>query len=425
MAENRESLLEWDEFLSEGHKALNENDVVNAHRSRLLVISGTEIRVTDDEDKEILTAFTEEELKSQPKLERDKKKIQCLKKKPNTNKINFKLFDLGKYFENRTSIAGNHFSDLKQKFFSDIHNFQPTAIILPYLAVQPAHTSAGGQDIAEEINSKDKKGKLLKLDGMDGFFGADILKELRKSKPSLCKYEGLIFTNRNFLMFRTCNMWQTKGPLMTSNTNTTTSGTEFFLPVFFDHIRHCIGSKLIRVLMFTGSHARLIDGVSAFSSDLDKDGKKLSDHHLYEAALRVIGIEPQHAKDESIPPPIPQKRYIDAADDALLRNPVHRDIQFLGVDIRHFQRSRSGMLTYVCEDGTERKFQRNDGSGLISYVNDFDPDGIIIDWCFSENGDLATFLTNSGIVSKMWQKLNGKSLPGNKDPHELLIESLI
>ena len=296
------SLLEWDEYLLNADETVKGHGVVNLHRSRLLVLSGTDVRITDEVDEEILTVFTEEELKSVTNLEKDKQKIQQLEKNPITNKINFEVLDLGTYFENRTS--GSHFSDMKQKLSDDIHNFQPTAIILPYLAVKH-YNSDWSRDITGEINSRERHGELLKLDGMDGFFGSDILKELRKSKPSLCKYEGLIFTNRNFLMFRTCNMWQTKGPLMTSNTNTTTSGTEFFLPVFFDHIRHCIGSKLIRVLMFTGSHARLIDGVSAFSSDLDKDGKKLSDHHLYEAALRVIGIEPQHAKDESIPPPSP------------------------------------------------------------------------------------------------------------------------
>ena len=225
----------------------------------------------DDEDEEILTVFTEEELKSKARLEKDKEKIEGLKYNPITNKINFIIFDLGQYFENRTTK--NHFSDMKEKLFADIHRFQPTAIILTHLSIKSTNSGGGGKDIAGEINNKEGYGKLLKLDGMDGFIGSDLLKELRKSKSSIWQNEGLIFANQNFLMFRTRNMFQTNKTLLTSNTRTTTSGITESIPVLLDYVKRWVGAKLIRILMFSGSHGNLIDGISAILVVITREGR--------------------------------------------------------------------------------------------------------------------------------------------------------
>ena len=161
LANRDATILEWDDYLLKADDTLLNHDVANSHRSRLLVLSGTDIRVTDHEDEEILTVFTEEELKSTKMLEKDKEKMERLKKNPMT------------CFENRNSIHGCHFSDMKIKFFAAIHTFQPTAIILPHLAIKSANGNGGCRDITGEINCKERQGKSLKLNGMDVFVGSD------------------------------------------------------------------------------------------------------------------------------------------------------------------------------------------------------------------------------------------------------------
>ena len=43
--------MEWDDYLLLGDYALEEHDVVNLRRSRLLVLSGTEVREAEGEEK--------------------------------------------------------------------------------------------------------------------------------------------------------------------------------------------------------------------------------------------------------------------------------------------------------------------------------------------------------------------------------------
>ena len=242
-------LMEWDDYLLLGDDALEEHDVVNLRRSRLLVLSGTKVCETDGEEKEILTILTEEELQSDKELEKDREKMTELKKSPKTNKFDLKLLDLGKYSMERASMSRKRFTEMKQNFMEDIHTFQPTAIILPFLAVTFAMSGDENRDISAEINRKEESGTLLNLDGMDGFIGCDILRELRKFRPSLWQNGGLIFANRNFLIFRTRNMFQTNKTLLTSNTKTTTSGIAENVPKLLDYVKCWVGPKLIKILI--------------------------------------------------------------------------------------------------------------------------------------------------------------------------------
>ena len=46
---------EWDQFLLEGLESLGSHDIVNHHRCRLLVLSGTDTKCLSGDDEEILS----------------------------------------------------------------------------------------------------------------------------------------------------------------------------------------------------------------------------------------------------------------------------------------------------------------------------------------------------------------------------------
>ena len=170
---------EWDQFLLEGHKSIRSHDIENNHRCRLLVLSGTDTKCLPGDDEEILTLYTEEILKNRESVKKDNEKIKLLQKSTITNKIQFKLLDLGTCFSHSESISGKEFEENTQKMLWDIQEFQPTAIILPFLAV---------------IST-------TKLDGMAGFIEADIVNLLRTRKPCLWQKKGLVVTNKKCLIF--------------------------------------------------------------------------------------------------------------------------------------------------------------------------------------------------------------------------------
>ena len=49
---------EWDQFLLEGHESLGSHDIINHHRCRLLVLSGTDTKCLSGDDEEILSPKT-------------------------------------------------------------------------------------------------------------------------------------------------------------------------------------------------------------------------------------------------------------------------------------------------------------------------------------------------------------------------------
>ena len=72
-------------------------------------------------------------------MKKDKEKIKLLQKSIKTNKIQFKLLELGMYFSDSESMSGREFEENTQKMFQEIQEFQPTAIILPFMGIKSAN----------------------------------------------------------------------------------------------------------------------------------------------------------------------------------------------------------------------------------------------------------------------------------------------
>ena len=376
---------EWDRFLLEGHEALISHDIVNHKRSRLLVISGTDTENISGEDEEILTALTKATLKSQSSLQRDKEKVRLLKLTPKAYKMQFKLIDLGEHFPNPENMPGKEFKERKQKMFQDIQNFKPTAVVLPFTAAKfPSNIDCGVDtlDITKSINNLNVESK---LDGMAGIIGADIVNLLRKTKPYLWQNDGVVVANKNCLIFRIKNMFQTNKTLLTSNTRTGITGlTESILNIL-DFLKRFSVAERITVLIISGCHGHLTDGFSGFTKE------ELLDDKLYEDVCKLVGLKADDRNSSTTPMLKAQKIYIDAEDDSLLRQPPYRNIKFNILNIKFFHQN---------------------ANGLLDYVEQLNPSAIILDWCFAKNGDVANLLTKSGIVAKMWLRFERTSIVG-------------
>ena len=280
-------------------------------------------------------------------------------------------------------MTGKEFKENKQKMFQDIQDSQPTAIVLPFKAAKhPNNISKGALNLVERLNNLNEE---KTLDELVGIIGADIVNILRTKKPCLWQGKGVLVANQNCLIFRTKNIFQTNKTLLTSNTRTTTSGLTESVPNLLDFLKRFCASKLITCLIISGCHGNLADGLSGFTK------KELLDYKLYEATCKVVGSKAEDMNISSTPIPKPQRMYIDAIDDALLRQPPYINIKFNVLYIKHFHQKSQALLDFVEELG---------------------PSAIILDWCFTKNGDVANLLTKAGIVSRMWLIFERTSIVG-------------
>ena len=213
--------------------------------------------------------------------------------------------------------------------------------------------------------------------------GVDIVNILRTKR--LWQKRGLIVANRNCLIFRTRNIFQTNKTLLTSNTRTTTSGLTESIPNLLDFLKRFCASKLITCLIISGCHGHLADGFSGFTQ------RELLEYGLYEDTCKVVGLKAEDRNSSSTPIPKEQKMYIYAEEDALLKQPPYRNIKFNVLYIKHFHLKPQA---------------------LLDFVEKLNPSAIILDWCFTKNGDVANLLTKAGIVSRMWMRFERTSIVG-------------
>ena len=115
------------------------------------------------------------------------------------------------------------------------------------------------------------------------------------------------------------------------------------------------------------------------------------EHQFYVETCELIGVEPKRKKDISVPSPIPDEKSKDAEEDALLNNSLYKDMNFHVLNIKHFV---------------------NKKDAFVAHVKMYKPHAIIIDWCYSKDGDVANVLMASGILSEMRLTFERTSIVG-------------
>ena len=93
--DSKQESWEWDRHFLKRHEFLKEKGVLNEHRTRVIILSGTVVNVDD----EISTVLSDESLKSNESLKKDAKKAKHVQADPHTCNMVFKVFDLGEHFK--------------------------------------------------------------------------------------------------------------------------------------------------------------------------------------------------------------------------------------------------------------------------------------------------------------------------------------
>ena len=365
----------WDDFFLGQHDILQKNGVVNLPRTRVVILSGTNIYLNID--CTIETVYSNKALRNKGCWEQDVDRVNCLQSSPETNNIKFTVLDLGEYFHSLRKLTRNEHRNRKIRLLQDIRNLYPTVIVLSFCAAKFLSID-NALNIVDHMNKLDKnRPNGAKFDGRDGIAAADVLKELRKN-PSLWQ-EPLLVTAKG-LLFKTKNIIQFNYTFLSSVTRLNACGIEDSLPRMLDGIKYLGNLEYISILFISGTHGNR-KGVSGFSN------LALLEPIFYEESCKLLGIDPQY----SIPTPEAQPLDENAEDDAILRDPLYRMMRFNVLDIRYFHK---------------------DETGLIKYIRAFNPNAIVLDWCYTKGGDVANVLCRSGILTELWLKHERTSMGG-------------
>ena len=286
--------------------------------------------------------------------------MTCLESSPETNHMTFTVFDLGHYFHDFKKMTRDDHRNSERRLLYDIRKSYPTLIVFPFCAAKFLYRNDAfvNEMIIQDKNCREG----AKFDGMDGIVGSDILKLLRK-KPSV--WQEPLVENDNCLIFKTKNIIQSNYTFVSSATMTTASGIEDSLPLLLDGIKRLGSPEYISILFISGTHGNL-EGLSGFS------GISLLDRKFYEKTCELLGIKPQVSKPDPKPQPLDE----NADDDSILRHPLCRKMNINALDIKHFHKNEKG---------------------LVEYVRAFAPNAIVLDWCFTKDGDVAKILCKSRI----------------------------
>ena len=127
--ENAESAT-WDDFFLGQHDILQKNGVVNLPRTRVVILSGTNIYLNID--CTIETVYSNTALRNKECWEKDVDRVNCLKSSPETNNIKFTVLDLGEYFHSLRKLTRNEHRNRKIRLLQDIRNLYPTVIVIEF-----------------------------------------------------------------------------------------------------------------------------------------------------------------------------------------------------------------------------------------------------------------------------------------------------
>ena len=304
--------MDWYEYFLKKYEALLTNHITDTwQRCRVLVLSGTDLCDTYENDGEMNTVISDEELRNEFAYKIDKNKAYMLQ---NQFYVSFKVLDIGKYFQDFGSMDQHDIAKCKNRMFEDIQNLMPTLIVLPFQAIRFSVREQKG-DIIETMMKSDNDdilfNKETEWDGMNGLVACDIVKELRNNKL----WKEPIVAHSKYLILKTLNMLETEKTLVTSNTTTNISGIRDSLPRLINRLKRLVGPEVLTILVVSGEHGS--DGASGFTR------KKLLDHKLYEDTCKAIGVLTQSEPSAAI-----QSVHIDAHKDALLKNPLYKKIRF-------------------------------------------------------------------------------------------------
>ena len=117
------------------HDALKPNADITPG-CRVLVLSGTDVCDTYEQNGEMITAMSDDELRQEDAYKKDKNKADLLQTCFIESDMKFEVVDIGQYFRDFRSMDQEDLARSKNNMIGDIRNFMPTYIVLPFQAVR-------------------------------------------------------------------------------------------------------------------------------------------------------------------------------------------------------------------------------------------------------------------------------------------------
>ena len=223
-----------DKCFLRSHDALKPNADITPG-CRVLVLSGTDVCDTYEQNGEMITAMSDEELRKEDAYKKDKNKADLLQTCFIESDMKFEVVDMGQYFRDFENMDQEDLARSKNNIIGDIRNFMPTYIVLPFQAVRFSEPTQK-RDIIQTMIDSDARDVLRKKntewDGLNGLVASDIIKEIRASglwgKP--------VVANCNYVILETLKVAHTEKALLISDTTKISSDITESLPKFLNHV---------------------------------------------------------------------------------------------------------------------------------------------------------------------------------------------
>ena len=125
-----ESMGWYDYFLKRLEQFLDDKNVGTAFEScKVLILSGTDLRDTYEEDGEMNTVMSDDDLGDSEAYYRDKDKARKLQKMYEKSNVSFTVMRMDKYFQDLGSMDKQNIETARQTMVEDIQNAMPTMIV--------------------------------------------------------------------------------------------------------------------------------------------------------------------------------------------------------------------------------------------------------------------------------------------------------
>ena len=189
----------------------------------------------------------------------------------------------------------------------------------------------------------------------------------------------------NFVVYDTKNIFQNDKCFLSSITATYYTGIEYSI---FDGIDNIVKARQTKLLIISGSRGAKDGKESGFNNE-----KLLLQKH-YDDARRFFNLSTDKSHEAGLPQSY--SPFNPAFESASEFRPMGQpsNLQIMVLNIKHFT---------------------NNDKGLIEFIRQHMPHGIILDWSFSKGCDLADTLIISGILPELRLTMERTSLVGAND----------
>ena len=202
---------------------------------------------------------------------------------------------------------------------------------------------------------------------------------------SLLKDEEIEYGS-NYVIYDTLNIFQNDKCFLSSITATYYTGMEYSI---FDALEDLANARQTNLLVISGSHCSKHGKESGFTKP------NLLSNRLYKDACKFFNIGYKTKSGNQLPRCYSKFELDFELEDVTADVGKYEKLQIMVLDIKHFT--------------------NNDNEGLLKFVRQHMPHGIIIDWSFSKGCDLANRLVVSGIIPEMRLTMERTSIVGAND----------